>query len=311
MRMRLVLGLAALATAALSAGQVDAACQNLRFGSVPQFGWQGDGSGYNPFDANTYKEEGTIEVQKKSGTCSYFITVSEGNASDFNRFFEDDGYRLYYNIYDDVSLSNVLKDLPTATVNEVVVGQFGSGNSQTHTYVVSIPGGQIVPRGGYRDRVTLRLYEGTFGQSNSREDSDRLTLRTFVPEVAEIALVPTGAMFSDSATSYTVNFGVLQEGERERFDLLVRANVGYRVLMSSDNRGVLQLASGAGGTVPYELTIDGRLIDLDTNNVEVASKNGPTALAGERYAIEVDIGTLADAVPGTYRDDITVTVRTN
>ncbi len=310
MRMRLVTGLLLLVGLSAAAHDAHAACQGLKFGSVPQFRWQGDGSGYSPFDPTTYNQEGTIEVRTNSGSCSFFITVSEGNASDFNRFMRGFWQNLDYNIYDDVSQSNVLKDLPTATISEVISGRFTSDKSQTFTYSVSIPPGQVNGRGRYRDRVTLRLYEGTLN-SFDQEDTERLSLRARIPEVAEVAIVPTGGAFNSGATAYTVNFVVLQEGERERFDMLVRANSGYRVLMSSENRGELERVGGASGTVPYSLSIDGRIIDLDRSSVEVASKNWRTGLDGDRYGVEVNIGTLADAVPGTYRDDITVTVRTN
>jgi len=36
---------------------------NLSFGTVPQFQWQGGGSGYNPFDITTYNQEGRIDVR--------------------------------------------------------------------------------------------------------------------------------------------------------------------------------------------------------------------------------------------------------
>ncbi len=290
--------------------EVQAACDNLKFGSVPQFNWQGDGSGYNPFDATTYNQEGTIDVRNKSGSCQYFVTVSEGNSNNFNRYLEDDGDRLNYNIYDDVSQSNVLKDLPTATVNETHVGSFSGAETQRLTYSASLPPGQAQPSGTYQDRVTLRLYQGTLA-SHTLEDSDDLSFRVGIPEVAEVALVATGAPFDDNATAYTVNFGVLQEGERERFDMLVRSNSGYIVSMSSGNRGVLELVGGAGGVVPYALTVDGRLLDLSRRSVTVATKNGVTGLGGDRFAIAGDLGTLADAVPGAYRDDVTVTVKTN
>lgn len=311
MKLRIVFGLAAFASVLSMAHEASAECNNLRFGSVPQFNWQGEGTGYNPFDPTTYNEEGTVKVRINNGTCRFFVTFSEGNSSSFDRYMLKSGLRLNYNTYDDVSQSNVLKDLPTATANEVLSGQFSGGpKNQTLTYSVSIPPGQVQPRGRYQDRVTLRLYEGTV-DDHSLAATKRLTLRARIPEVAEVAIVATGAPFDESATAYTVNFGVLQEGELERFDLLVRSNTGYRVLMSSDNRGVLERVGGASGTVPYTLSIDGRIIDLSPRNVEVASKSSATGVGGDRYGTEVNVGTLADAVPGTYRDDITVTVRTN
>jgi len=309
MRTLALFGLVAFGFLAI-APSVHAQCK-LSFGTVPQFQWRGAGTGYNPFDTTTYNQEGTIDIRNGgNGSCQYFVTISEGNANDFNRYLEANGERLPYNIYDDVSQSNILKDLPTATVNEILVGSFSTKETQRLTYSVSIPPGTVLPRAAYRDGVRLRLYEGTLG-SHTLKNTKGLSLRARIPEVAEVAVVPTGAPFDESATSFTVNFGVLQEGERERFDMLVRTNAGYRVLMSSTNRGVLERVGGASGVVPYEMTIDGRLIDLSARSVTVATKNGVTGIAGDRFAVEVDVGTLADAVPGTYRDDITITVKTN
>jgi spore coat protein U-like protein len=294
----------------LASPAAHAAC-NLRLGTVPQFQWQGSGSGYNPFDTTTYNQEGRIDViNRGNGSCQYFVTVSEGNANDFNRYLQANGERLPYNIFDDVSQSNILKDLPTATANEVISGSFSVKETQRLSYSASIPPGTVLPAGTYRDTIRLRLYEGTLS-SHSFKKTKTLRVRARIPQVAEVAIVPTGGPFDDSATAYTVNFGVLQEGERERFDMLVRSNAGYRVLMKSGNRGKLERVGGASGAVPYAMTIDGRLIDLSARSVTVATKNGVTGLSGDRFAVEVDIGTLADAVPGSYRDDITVTVKTN
>ncbi|NQV81102.1 MAG: spore coat protein U domain-containing protein, partial [Alphaproteobacteria bacterium] len=295
MRTLTLLGMCAVGILIFS-HEVQAAC-DLRLGTVPQFRWQGEGSGYNPFDATTYNQEGKIDVRNRSGSCQYFVTVSEGNSSNFSRYMTQGGSRLNYNIYDDVSQSNVLKDLPTASVNEVISGAFSAADTQRLTYAVSIPPGQTLPSGTYRDQVKLRLYEGTLA-SNKFVASKTLRLRSGLPKVAEVSVVPTGSPFDEGATAYTVSFGVLQEGERERFDLLARSNAGYRILMSSGNRGVLERTGGASGVVPYTMTIDGRLVDLSRQSVTVATKNGVTGLGGDRFTIEVDIGTLADAVPG-------------
>jgi spore coat protein U-like protein len=289
--------------------EVRADCR-LQFGSVPQFQWQGEGSGYNPFDPTTYNQEGRIDIRNRSGSCQFFVTFSEGNSNDFNRYMENGGERLNYNIYDDVSQGNVLKDLPTASFNEVISGSFSGADTRGISYAVHIPPGQTLPSGTYKDQVSIRLYEGTIA-SNTLIATKNMRLQASLPKVAEVSVVATGAPFDDAATAYTINFGVLQEGERERFDLLARTNAGYLILMTSDNRGVLERVGGASGVVPYRLSIDGRLVDLSKKNVTVATKNGVTGVGGDRFQIEVDIGTLADAVPGSYRDDITITVKTN
>lgn len=289
------------------------ACTAVRFGSVPDFRWQGEGTGYNPFTPQAYTQEGQIEVRNVgTGTCSFFVTFSFGSAGTINRYMTLGANQLPYNIYDSITRSNVLKDLQTANDNEVLSGVFAVDNPGTETmdlsYYVHIEPGLIRPAGDYSDTVTLTLYRGTM--SNYQQQATRnIRYRALIPKVAEASVVPSGAAFDANATQYNVDFGFLQEGDRDRLDLLVRTNAGYTVELLSQNQGKLKRVGGASGTVPYRLSVNGALVNLQ-GKVVVAQRSGVTLAGGDRFPLLIEIGTLADAVPGNYRDDITVVVRT-
>lgn len=287
-------------------------CSNLRFGSVPDFRWQGEGGGYNPFTPQAYTQEGHLEIRSTVGTCSFFVTFSAGSAGNFNRYMVLGANQLPYNIYDSVTRSNVLKDLQSANENEILTGVIATDNSGTESvdlsYYVHITPGLIRPAGDYLDTVTLTLFRGTL--TNYTQMATRnVRYRALIPKVAEASVVASGAPFDANATQYNVDFGTLQEGDRDRLDVLVRTNAGYKLEILSQNQGMLRRVGGVSGTVPYTLTIAGQTINL-SSKVTIAERSGVTQSAGDRFPMLIEIGTLADAVPGNYRDDITVIVRT-
>ena len=288
-------------------------CTNLRFGSVPDFRWQGEGGGYNPFTPQAYTQEGHLEVRSTVGTCSFFVTFAAGSSGNFGtRTMTLGASQLPYNIHDSVTRSNVLKDLQTANENEILTGVIPVDNPGTESldlsYYVHMTPGLIRQAGDYTDTVTMTLYRGTL--TNYTQMATRnVRYRALIPKVAEASVVSSGGVFDANATQYNVDFGILQEGDRDRLDVLVRTNAGYKLELLSQNLGKLRLIGGAGGTVPYTLTVGGQVVNL-SSKVTIAERSGVTQSGGDRFPMQIEIGTMADAVPGNYRDDITVIVRT-
>lgn len=308
----LLAGPAALSQSSGLQNDLPQTCNNLGFGSVPDFRWQGEGGGYNPFTPQAYTQEGQLEIRSTVGTCSFFVTFGPGSAGNFNRYMVLGANQLPYNIHDSVTRSNVLKDLQSANENEILTGVIAADNSGTESvdlsYYVHITPGQIRPAGDYTDNVNLTLYRGTL--TNYTQMATRtIRYRALIPKVAEASVVSSGAQFDANATQYNVDFGVLQEGDRDRLDVLVRTNAGYKLEVLSQNLGKLRRVGGVSGTVPYTLTVNGQTINL-SSKVTIAERSGVTQSGGDRFPMQIEIGTLADAVPGNYRDDIIVIVRT-
>jgi len=167
---------------------------------------------------------------------------------------------------------------------------------------------QLVDADDYQDNMTLTLYEGTLSSYTER-DSASFAIKTKVEKVIQMCVIACGAPFDPFSKSRTMNFGQMQTGDAREVDLLVRGNLPYDVRFTSENRGVMKLITGINSTVPYTMTINGTPINLSTRNVIVASGPGPTPVNGDRYHLNATIGSLVGAYAGDYRDNITITVR--
>lgn len=76
--------------------------------------------------------------------------------------------------------------------------------------------------------------------------------------------------------------------------------------MTSANRGYLSHVGVPGATIPYSLSLDGAPVDLSGEWRQPV--NIPTNQQGQSLQIEVTIGDFANALAGTYRDDVTIEI---
>lgn len=80
---------------------------------------------------------------------------------------------LDYQIYDAVNRRSVLKDLPAASVNEVIRSVFGPGETvKEFSYAIVIPPEQVKPSGRYTDVLKITVYHGTPDQFCRERFSD-------------------------------------------------------------------------------------------------------------------------------------------
>lgn len=278
--------------------------------TLPNVTFRGS-NGYNVFDTGETGQTVFVRVRhNKSDACSYFLTFAQGQSGSYDRAMSGPGAAdLHYQLYDTPSKSNILKQIPEATSSEVLAGTFTSTSAETqeHSYYFVIPPGQMVKAGDYWDNITVRLYEGTLASYTQRDQSS-FSVEGVVRDALQMCVVGCGAPFDPFAKSRTMAFGTLHTGDWREIDLLVRGNVDYEVLFRSDNNGILARTSGHG-EVPYSLTLNGAAVNLTSGRVTVVPGGLPTTMDGDRYTLAATIGNVTGAPPGTYQDNIAITVR--
>jgi hypothetical protein len=293
------------------AAAASGATLSLQISSVD---WRGKtGDGYDVFDPTPYSQTVNFTVNKSGGACSYFVTFSKNTSGNNPRVMSGSGGSLSYQLYDTMSLNNVLKELPSASPTEVISGSFAGGTySRQLSFVMAMPSLQIRPSGTYSGSVRVRLYEGTLS-SYRLAQSVVISITARVPQLASVSLVSSSSGFDPQAITQLLSFGQLSDGQSRSFGMRVRSNAGYLVSLSSENRGVLKNQEPlASETIPYTLSIGTTPISLSAGpQVAVARRGVLTTVDGDSYSMAVVIGTVGNAAAGEYRDVVTITVQAN
>ncbi len=215
---------------------------------------------------------------------------------------------LNYQLYDQASQTNILKDLPSATASEVLSGNFTGRGSQQLSFFLVIPTEQVVRPGTYTDTVTVTAYEGDL-TNNIQHRTRTLTISATVLEQIDLSLVNPGGSFNPSLTSRLIDFGILQAGKFSDFDLRVRSNIGYSVTLSSQNQGnMAHIDPTDTSRVPFSFTANSANVDLSGPAATVINTPLPTSPLGVPYPMRVTVGAIGNASAGDYRDNITITV---
>lgn len=268
-------------------------------------------------------------VVNKSGVpgCSYGVGFSKGGGTSYTtRRALSGSDELFYQLYGDTGLTNILKDVPDITAStDVITGSFtgGANKTQTKVYYFDIPYATatspiIVKNGTYTDTFTMSVYEGanplTFV---TPVNTYNVTLTVTVNPLISVSLVDQGGAFSTGATTKSINFGTLVEGNASSVDLRVRTNAGFSITFSSLNNGNLKHTNPAksGSLVPYSFYVNGVLLNMSTSAstpVTGLSGSGQTELNGLGYPIRAIIGSITGGavLSGTHQDTITITAVT-
>lgn len=262
----------------------------------------------------------TFEVRSKNSSGDYFITFSPGISNNFSqRKLLSGSDEMYYNIYNNSSEKTILKDLSAnPSGGEILSGnitaeELNNSNSwvyKEHSYTVIIDRDQFPPAGLYEDSsVEITLYEGTPGSAR-KIASDTLNISVTMDSYLEMSLVQEGARLDTADPDYTIDFSVLEAGETNEADLVVRSNSNYGVTVRSDHGGVLAIHDeNDTSVVPYVLKVNGRDQTLTAGAFEpFPSTAGPTSVDGETYDLSVEIQDYGMATEGTYSDILTFTV---
>ncbi len=309
MKIRTAIAAAFALAVGLGTGPAHAVCTDLSLRSLADVGFYGADQ-YHVFAATETGQVIGFDVRhsNKDDPCDYFVTFSRGDSLTYDRRMTYAANELHYQIYDGPAKANVLKDIGDAGTNEVIAGTFtGTGReTQTQTFFVAIPPEQVLPPFDFRDDVVVRLYEGT-PTSYVLRDSATIQVAAGLEHEIDICIACPGA-FDAAADAQVMNFGTPQTGEERTTALRMRSNDGYTLYLQSDNRGVLRTPAEPS-TIPYVLQVDGVGVNLSgRHRTEVARVPGVNGPQGDLFDLRVVIGDVANALPGEYRDHITITV---
>lgn len=259
-----------------------------------------------------------LTINHSGPESDFFVTISAGSSGSFamRQMQDGSGNTLDYQIYATTSLVNVIKDLTAGPTSQEVL----TGTAPEYTgflteaidlpFVLYLPPGQTISMGTYTDTLTLTLYSGSFG-SGTQEDTATLTVSGPVAATVSIVLVLPGDSWPTYAFQETadrvMDFGELEVGESQAYDLLVESNASFSIALSSANGGAMAATTvGETSTVPYDLSFNGALVDLSGGG-DVVVGSSP----GFRYPIAVTVGDYGAAAQGSYEDIVTITVTAN
>lgn len=251
------------------------------------------------------------------GNCSRFqVFFGKGLSNNYQRRAYSGTNSLAYNIYRSVSQGNILKDYGDAGPGEFLdVLSPAKFTAYSASFYISIPDlnsiFQSSPAGVYTDVVPLNFYNVKSNGTLEYQTTRYLTLSFNLPRYAELSIVPENSAHDRNATSYVMDFGVMEQNEELRADLWIKGNVGYGVMMSSLNGGRLA-ASGVSTSVPYQIRVgNGGYQTLAGAGASYTMAQNPfsTSSQGERYSLRVKLGTFGQLEGGDYQDVITITVQ--
>ncbi len=220
----------------------------------------------------------------------------------------------------------VVLDISDATAStQVFTGEVEPTSRFFDFRTVTVPinlfvaAGQLLdPNPAYEDNVSLRLYYGSIDDPDSYNAADpdaatTLTVLGNVPPFVELALVNPGGTLPlfGRPTNQTMDFGILEPGETQAYDLLVETNAPFTIAIESENGGVLayegtNFAVGLPEVVDYELWVNGQVADLGGGTTIFGS-----GLSGLRWPFVVEILDFDVPVAGSYRDILDITVSTD
>lgn len=257
----------------------------------------------------------TVTIRHKGAAVSYLVTFPAGQSGNFSgRTLKSGTNALGYQIYDNMTGRNVLKDLTAApTASEVLSGSFaassGGGTTQAPSFTLYIPEGQAPAAGTYTDSLTLSLYAGTLSAPGTPTDTLTCTLTVTVGVSLAVSLVPAGSPFNAASTSLSLDFGILSASGIVSADLVVRSNASYSVLVTSTNGGVLA-TTGSTDTVPYVFHVNGAAVTLPAGTAQKVVQATVSTAAETSYPMTFSIDSLGWAAEGTYTDVLTFSATT-
>lgn len=276
---------------------------------------------------------GSIDiVQRGDEDRDFFITISGGQSGDVDARAainpNDPADSVEYELQNPSS-AEVLRDFSDGTPSstEVLSGVLPGADSGPWRTTVSVDILLVVEEGQlenpdpqYEDDLDMNLYYGdiddptSYTQGNP-EASATLQVRGNVDPFVELAVVdpgtgfPPGRFGDNPETERNMDFGTLEPGDVQAYDLLVRSNTLFTIEVESRDGGVLTYQGGDATTtelpteVPYEFRIDGQQVGLGSGATVFGS-----GLSGFRWPLETQILDFGVPVAGEYEDIIELTV---
>jgi spore coat protein U-like protein len=247
--------------------------------------------------------------------CGNFrVYAGKGLANSYDRKAYSGSNFISYNIYTSVSGGSILKDYGDAGPGEFLSGSASQVNTpQDIEFFIRLPDILSIfstPAGVYTDVIPFNVY-AVRNNGNIQFQTQRfMTVSINIPRYAELSLVSQNAPHDPDSTVYTMDFGQLQSNSVLAADLIVVGNVGFSVLMSSQNgsRLVNQQAN-----VPYQIKV-GQAPYLSLSpagaHFQTAMRYSGTNVQGQRFPLRVRLGNVSSQLPtGLYQDTVTVTIQ--
>jgi hypothetical protein len=270
--------------------------------------WSGsDGRGYDVFDASVYYQPLSFDVRAIEGSCAFYVTVAAASVGNGVGLMTGSGGQIDFQVYRDATGALALRSTPLATEAEVITGFVNNKGAPVRTQVAySIPALQIVGPGTYSGQITIAAYEGKYDAGILRAQTT-IPLSIVIPSIAELSFATD--TFNASRKQVSVDFGYMYESETKGITMRARGNGGYRLLVSSQNGGVMRQRDPLDiSAVPYTATIDGKSVQLGRSEVEAASYQGITSAQGNIHRMDFRIGSLQDSSAGDYEDTVYITI---
>ena len=267
------------------------------------------------WDGSSKVVTGNISLRRgnRRPSCRLFkIGFSQGLAGNYNRRMFNGSNYLEYNIYKNSSTNSELKafaDFSNNFNDHIYVFFPNNQSTVVTTFEARLPnpndGRSFIKKGSYIDNITATA-TSIFGSSLS--SSDNFNVSVFVPTEIDISLVNTGASFNKNATTYSMDFGTLEQGEIKSVDLKVRSNAGYNVELSSVNGGALKHLT-VSDNINYQMKVNGNTQTFPGANspLSIGSASGVTNEDGTNFTLSFQIGDPENKASGQYQDTITIT----
>ncbi len=255
----------------------------------------------------------SVQIDKTGPACDFFITFERGNSSTFERSLQNGSRTLKYNIFTDLGLSRILKDYPEISEAHILKGRFQRVGQETMSLTAAIfhTPEQFIPSGVYSDLIRAKIYKGSFSAPPTPElDSKFMRFSYRQAPIQQVAVTNQYSMGANLRQHHIINFGSLKEGAKKYFDIVVKANEGHRVLISSQNAGRLK-KNDREKFVGYNLELNSLKVPLTSSPTLITSGIGPTPAQGLRIPAEITILSLRDAMAGQYSDALTITIQAN
>lgn len=232
-----------------------------------------------------------------------------------------------FNVYSNAVIdpNNVVRLAQDASIDSHVVYSLppftpsGSPQFQTRTFVAELGAVPVnAPPGLYTESLVLglraRLTNPPAGDYSSFNITASRGIQFIyeIPRLLNISIVNSGGAFDATSTGRLMSFDRLTAGESSTASIVIETNVGYRLLASSQNDGVLVHTNAPASTISYDFLASGAPVGLlgsSATPVVVSTSASSSPAAGFDIPIEVRIGSLTGAeLGGTYRDSISFNI---
>ena len=235
----------------------------------------------------------------RGGACTILVGIDDG--SNGNRVMESSKDLLVYDLYKDSRLSQRVGDVRGSETNMFAL-TLDTDQSATLEFFSNIPGGQLVQKGTYSDRVTVNVYQLIDGTPFGPIATRSAQVRTKVRPVVSASVIVDGVTRPLTGSVGTLELGDLTRGGAGRFDLDISGNGDYSLSLSSSNGG--RLVAPGGGAIPYQLYISGRAVTLGQGSTVDLGGSG-------RYGMQVQTDNAGQVLAGTYSDSLLLTITAN